>query len=806
MPTSWPEKRRLIGKKFSRLDGAAKSTGKARYSFDINRKDMLHAVMLRCPHAHAKIKSLDLSAARKMPGVKAVHVVNVGFEGTFVKADDKTLDVTVRQGARDVERTITLGTGVNVHFQGNAPKYADLKAKTDKIWIEVEQDAVGRELYFAGEEILALAADTEEHAADALHAVKIDYDVLPFAVKEDDVRKADPKTVSPVGGNRNNLRPPQEGKSTNVDKGFADADATVEGTYGMSTICHQCLESHGLVAEWSVDGGLTLWASTQAVDGTAKQAGGYFRNQKIPLPENKVTCITHYMGGGFGSKFGPDVQGLVAAELARKAGKPVKLLLSRAEEVTVGGIRPSAYGKVRIAGKKDGTITAYEIDSWGSSGVGVGGTVGPLPYVYPLQFNRKHTVVRLNAQNARAMRAPGHPQSCFLTDCAIDDLAAKLELDPMEVRLKNLPPNDAAKVASAPQSIDALRNTIYTKEIEIAAKLSGWKDKWHQPGKGKGTGPIKHGIGMALHTWGGQASPQLNECKGSIARSGTVIAETSTQDLGTAQRTVTAIVVAEILGLEPGQIQLKFGESPFGASSGSGGSTTCPSQAPAALKAATVARDDLFGKIAGKMGAKEADLTIEPGKILDKASGKSLEWEKACAMLGMDTARGTGTWTFAMSNAKDSLHVSNTGVGGVQVAEVAVDTETGVVRCTKIVAVQDCGMIINKLGCESQVAGGVIMGLNYALFEERILDRATGRQVNANMEFYKLGGIRDMPEIVVHMHDMPERGVIGIGEPPTISTHAAIANAIFNALGVRVPETPFTPDRVLAALAQKGGK
>ena len=146
------------------------------------------------------------------------------------------------------------------------------------------------------------------------------------------------------------------------------------------------------------------------------------------------------------------------------------------------------------------------------------------------------------------------------------------------------------------------------------------------------------------------------------------------------------------------------------------------------------------------------------------------------------------------------------GVGGVQIAEVLVDTETGVVRCTQIVAVQDCGLVVNQLTCESQVAGGVIMGLNYALFEERIMDRETGRQVNPDMEFYKLGGIEDMPKIIVHLHDMPERGVIGIGEPPTISTHAAIGNAIFNAIGVRVPHTPFTPERVLAALAAKGGE
>src|SRR4029077_12325474 len=173
-----------------------------------------------------------------------------------------------------------------------------------------------------------------------------------------------------------------------------------------------------------------------------------------------------------------------------------------------------------------------------------------------------------------------------------------------------------------------------------------------------------------------------------------------------------------------------------------------------------------------------------PVKVVDKASGKSWAWKEACAKLGMDTIKETKSWSSGLSNV---------GVGGVQIAEVMVDTETGVVRCTKVVAVQDCGLVVNKLCSESQVAGGVVMGVNYALFEERLMDRHTGRQVNADMEFYKLGGIEDMPKIIVHIHAIPERGVIGIGEPPTISTCAAVGNAVFNAIGVRVPNAPYTP-------------
>jgi xanthine dehydrogenase YagR molybdenum-binding subunit len=762
MATAWPEKRRVIGTRVRRLDGPAKATGKAKYSFDVNPQGLLQAVMLRCPHAHAKVKNIDLAAAEKMPGVKATFVV----------------------------------------------------AKP------------GTELYYVGDEVLAIAADTEEHALDAARAVKVEYEVLPFLVKEEDAlvgalyRKllaesgippvplldpalADKQTVAPIGPKkeRQNVRPSVTGKTEGFEEGARKAEVVVTGNYGMPVICHQCLESHGLVAAWDKEGGLTVWASTQAVTGTADELARYFSAQGIALPATKVKCITQYMGGGFGSKFGPDIQGKVAAELARKAGAPVKLMLDRAAEITAGGNRPSAYGTVTIGGTKDGRVTAFEVSTYGTPGIGNAPTVGPLPYVYPFENKRSHTIVRLNTGLQRAMRAPGHPQSCLFTDSALDDFAAKADLNPMAVRIKNLPLSDPAAVIDNPLSWNAVKYETYIQEIKIAARLSDWKKKWHKPGEGKGV--VKHGIGMALHTWGGQAAPQLNECRVSIAQDGSVTAQTSTQDLGTAQRTVTAIVVAEILGLRPEQVTVQLGDSHYGASSGSGGSTTCPSQAPAALIAATAARDDFVGRIAKKLNAKPEEIVLEGGKV--RAKKETLEWKRACALLGMEKAKGEGGWTFAKSQEEDNQGVSSVGVGGVQIAEVLVDTETGQVRCTKIVAVQDCGLVIDKMTCESQVAGGVIMGLNLALFEERIMDRVTGRQVNPDMEFYKLGGIEDMPEIVVHLHEMAERGVIGVGEPPTISTHAAIGNAVHNAIGVRVPHTPFTPERVLAALATQGG-
>ncbi len=642
MGTSWPKKRRLIGSKIQRLDGPAKATGKAKYSYDINRKGMLHAVLLRSPHAHAKIKSLDSKDAEKMPGVKAVYVIK----------------------------------------------------------------KVGEELFWAGEEILGLAADTEEHALDAVRAIKIDYEVLPHTVKEEDALKQDRQTVSVSRGKRNNVMAALEATAADFAKGMADAAVTVEGEYGVPTICHQCLESHGLVAEWGEDGGLTVWASTQAVWGTAAALAGYFAGKyKLDLPASKVQCITHYMGGGFGSKFGPDIQGNVAAELARIAKAPVKLMLDRADEIIAGGCRPSAYGKVKVGAMQDGKITAYEVDCYGTPGIGASPTVtfNALPYVYPIPYKRKHTPIRTNAQQQRAMRAPNHPQNSTLTEFILDDLAAKLGMDPMQLRLKNLPQNDANAITNAPHSLAALRHTIYTHEIQIAAALSKWKEKWHPPGQTPGI--IKHGIGMALHTWGGQAAPQRNECIITITADGSVTARTSTQDLGTGQRTVTALITAEILGLEPEQITLQFGESLNGSSSGSGGSTTIPSQSPATLRAATAARDDLFAKIAPKLDAKAEKLVIERGKVRDTAGGgKTWDWKQACAALGGEQAKGEGFWTSNESNKAENKDVSSSGVGGVQIAEVTVDTETGVVRCTQIVAVQDCGMVVNQ--SDLRIAGG----------------------------------------------------------------------------------------------------
>src|SRR5262249_1563008 len=267
-----------------------------------------------------------------------------------------------------------------------------------------------------------------------------------------------------------------------------------------------------------------------------------------------------------------------------------------------------------------------------------------LPYIYVLtvpNLQKQNMALRFNVAATRAWRAPGHPQSCALTEWPVDDLAAKLGLDPMQLRLKNLPENSSDAMAKAPQSLQAQWNPIWTEEIKIAAKLAEWEKKWHPPGHGPQKGPIKHGIGMAIHTWGGGGNPN-NDVYVTISSDGSVLVESSTQDLGTGERTVLAIVAAEILGLEVKDITARIGESPVGRSTGSGGSTTCPGTAPAALIAAVAARDAFLQKIAPRLMVKPEDLAVEPGKIVDKANNKSWAWKEACAKLGMDVIKGQG--------------------------------------------------------------------------------------------------------------------------------------------------------------------
>ncbi len=700
----WPpmQSRKVVGKRLSRLDGPAKSSGKAKYPSDLNKPNQLFGAILVSPHAHAKVKSIDISAAKAIKGVADIRVV--------------------------------------------AP--------------------AGTEIQWAGAEVAYVSADKETIARDAVRAIKVEYEALPHLVKEDNVAKAGARAKA-AG----------EQVTGDPDQALRSAEVSVEGFYGIPVITHCCLEPHGQVVSMSGDK-VDYYPSSQNVSGVG---GDLARSLSIPVANVKVQM--DYMGGGFGSKFPSDIWGREAALMSKAAGgRPVKLFLDRATELTIAGVRPSHFANIKVGATKDGRITAWQSESWSTGGVG-GGGMAPIPYVFTQIPNKRlnHIAISTNTGGARAWRAPNHPQASFLTCAAFEDLAAKLRMDPTDLFLKNL------DYTARPET--------YRRQITKAMEMIEWKKNWKQ--RGESAGPVKRGLGMGIATWGGAG--HASECRVNIHPDGTVDIEIGSQDIGTGTRTAIAMVVSEVLGLDYRQVRVKIGENAFPPSGASGGSTTIGGVSSSSLKAALNALEKLLEVASASLGTSADQLEVTDSTIRVKGNpSKSLSWKQACQKLGTKSISESGR-----NDPKNPGGLNTQGVGGIQMADVSVDTETGVVRVNKIIAVQDCGLIVNPKTAESQVYGAMIMSVCAALMEERVMDELTGRVLNPDMEFYKLAGISDIGDMAVHMEidaENDRRGVIGLGEPCAIGGIAAIANAAANAIGVRVPMVPLTPDRVLTAL------
>ncbi|HET9742226.1 MAG TPA: xanthine dehydrogenase family protein molybdopterin-binding subunit [Terriglobales bacterium] len=714
----WPpeDKRTLIGKDVSRVDGPVKSSGRAKYTYDLVRPGMLYGYSVRCPYAHAKVKSIDTSAVERMPGVKAVLVIN----------------------------------------------------------------GPGKEIFWAGTDVVGVAAVDEPTARDAVRAIKVEYEQLPHLVlseKEPDLGEAEKSEWYRVAD-----------KETTGDpaSAFQQAEVTHEGHYGTPVIVHCCLETHGSIAEWPDSDHLFVHISTQNVPGMGEQIG-----KAIDFPASNIHVHQDHVGGGFGSKLGVDPWGLAAPQLSKKAGgKPVKMMLDRAQELEAAGCRPSAYARVKVGAKKDGTLIAWDSYSWGTGGIGGGGSP-PIPYLLTQtlpNWQKQHVNVINNIGPARAWRAPNHPQACVLTLCPLDDLAAKLNMDMFDFLKKNI-------------NLFEPRAKVYSEEMDIANQLMGWKDRWHPRGD-KTSGTVKRGLGMAMHTWGGAGHD--SNCDVNIHPDGSVEVKIGTQDIGTGTRTSILLVAGDTLGLPIDGIKLLIGDNQYPLDSASGGSSTIGGVSSSTYEAAVNARSQLFARVAPALNAQPEQLEARDGKVqVAGDSGRSLSWKEACSKLGAQSIIAHGS-----HHRQTNTDLTGSGVGGVQMADVSVDTETGIVKIHKMVAVQDCGLIVAPEQAKSQVLGALVMGVSYALYEEKVMDQTTGVMLNPNMDFYRLAGIGDVGELSVHLMTGPgydERGVIGIGEPPVVSAGAAISNAVANAIGVRVPYLPLTPERVLEALENANG-
>ncbi len=764
-PPSWRESASLsvVGKPLLRVDGSEKVTGRARYTPDVKRPGLLHGKILGSPHPHARVHGIHTADAEAMPGVKAVVVLP--------------------------------------HLLGGA-----------KLESEKKPGKLVPVVRYLGQPVAAVAAETPEQARAAVARIKVDFEVLPHVVDFDEARKPGAPLVfnGPVsmsgsagGGGakagltqKGNVRGPKRGAprgkdasqmETAVATALRTAPTVVRGTFRTQVQTHSALETHGLTAEWSGDE-LTVWSSTQGIFSVRDELAEY-----LEIPAAKVRVLTDYCGGGFGAKFGAGNYGVLAALLAKRAAAPVRLCLDRKEEHLSVGNRPGSEQQVTLASGPDGKLTAIEVRGYGAGGAGAGaGFAGPANNLYgacPAVYTEEFDVFTHTGPLA-AFRAPGHPQGAFALEQAMDELAEKLRLDPLVLRDRN--------------DLHPARKL----ERQRGAELFGWSRR--QPAGGLpaegALGHIRRGLGMAQGCWYYFWSDDSN-AEVRIHRDGTAEVLAGVQDIGTGVRTPLAQVVAEELGLSLEQVKVSVGDTRLPVGPGSGGSVTTGSITPPARDAAYQARLALAREIAPLIGSKDLQ-PAAAGKFVGTAGGKAVELslKQAAAKLRKDQVVGS-------ASRKPDYDAAATGgrawaqTGGVQFAEVTVDTLTGVIRVERIVAAHDCGRPINPLLVESQIHGGIIQGVSYALFEERRLDPRTGRMLNANLEQYKIAGALDVPRIdialIEELHGRTSTDARGIGEPATVPTAAAIANAVYNAIGVRLRELPLTPARVLAALAAK---
>jgi len=728
----------IVGRSLERVEGEEKVTGRARYAADIRLPGLLYARVLRSPLPHARLRRIDTTRAQALPGVRAVLSA------------------------------------------ANAPE------------IPWYQDSVlfDHTLRFVGDEVAAVAADTEEIAEDALRLIDVEYEALPFVVDLDAALRPEAPKLRESG---NIAGEPTIYQRGDPDAGFQAADVIIDEVYTTQTALHNCLEPHGCTAAWVGDR-LTLWESTQSVFDVREQVA-----ESLELPEHHVRVVKQYMGGGFGSKQVAWKHAVIAALLSEAAGQPVQLMLDREAENLAVGNRNATRQRVRIGARQDGTITALSV--YIEQAVGaymVGGEGSNVSGIYQRLYRcanvrTEQISVYTNTGPAVAFRAPGYVEGAFALESALDELARALQLDPLELRLRNYAATDQKR--NIPYTTpDSLRRCY-----ERATDVFGWRH-YQRP---LVHGAKRRGIGLAAHDWGGSGFPpgyawiKLNS-------DGTADVITGTQDIGTGTRTGLTQVAAEELGLPPERVALHLGDTANGPYAPvSSGSATQATIGPAVRAAAADAKQQLLKAAATFLETEPSQLRVYDGKIYleSKPDIEAIAVAEVTRRIAPHMIQGHGVR--GPNPPEKSVRTF-----GAQCAEVEVDLETGEITVLRLVAAHDCGRIINPTLVDSQVVGGVTQGIGFALTEERVVDAQSGVVLNANLEEYKVPTVADIPAIVHAQVNLPDpeanpTGAKGIGEPPLVPTAPAIANAVFDAVGIRLRHLPLSRPRLLAALAER---
>jgi xanthine dehydrogenase YagR molybdenum-binding subunit len=734
----WPAEQtfRVVGTPVARVDGAERASGTAQFTTDLYPAGVVFGAVLRSPHAHARIRRLDVSRAERADGVRAVlSHLNV--------------------------------TGI--------PWYNGMSALFDT------------ELRYAGDEVAAVFADTAAAARDALDLIDVDYEVLPHVVDPEAALAAGAPKIHASG---NVLGGDAERYARgDVEAGFADAAATVELRAETQDVLHHSMETHGSICEWTGDR-LTIWDSTQHIFGVRRQLAAVLR-----IPMDHVRVVSRFMGGGFGSKNQAAKHTVLAALAARRLGRPAKIMFTRAEESIAAGKRPRSAQRIRLAAGRDGRLVA--LDYWGVSGLGAYRAVGsplagPAKELYACPNVRTEVWnVFTNTGPGAAFRAPGFVEGTVALDCAMEALADRLGIDPLELRLKNY--------AEADQVLGLAYSSKFLREAyQMAADAAGWSRRKATPASPVRSGGPRRGFGMASQIWGGSGSaPAYAEVR--LNPDGTVDVRIGTQDIGTGARTALAQIAAEVLTLPIEKVTVRLGDTDFPYSPLSAGSQTIASCGPAVRMAADEARRHLLDTAASVLEAAPSDIRLDAGSLsVAGVPDRKIAVSQLTGRMGNFTIAGRG---FRGANP-DGVTIRT---WGVQIAEVEVDPETGEVRVIKITACHDVGRVINPMGYASQIHGGVIQGVGMALYEDHVTDPDSGTVMDLGFDTYAIPRQSMMPEIEALAVGRPDPisnnlGVKGVGEPPIIPTPAAIANAVANAVGVRITSLPITPAKILRAL------
>jgi xanthine dehydrogenase YagR molybdenum-binding subunit len=641
-----------------------------------------------------------------------------------------------------------------------------------------ELEVLEEEPGYVGQAVAAVAAETFGQAQAALQQLNVEWEALDPLLDPDEAVKQE-SFVSDV----------KTYERGDFDRGVADADAVVEAEYRTQVVLHNSMETHQAVCHWE-DDGITVYISTQYIWGIRDSVA-----EHLGLPPDKVRVVCHAMGGGFGSKNSPGDYTPIAAELAKRTGRPVKCALTRREENVAAGNRNATIQRLTAAAKSDGTLVALGgefVNAIGLSGWSAS-TEGPMKMLYACENVRTvQYPAKLNLPPMAAFRAPGFVEGTFALECLLDELAAKLDIDPLELRRRNYASSD--RVDDRPFSSKNLEECYRRAEPHWAKR---------EEVRARSNGPWKHGIGLASQIWyGGGGPPSYAWIR--VGADGRAQVVTAMQDIGTGTRTAMAQIAAEELGIPFEHVQVSLGDSARGPfASISAGSSTIPSMGPAVRSAAADAKRQLIEIAAQRFHLEERVLDVKNGQIVS-SDGSSWPLTEVTGLLEDGQILGKG----ARGPNPAGMQVLTF---GVQVAEVAVDVETGEVRVDKIVAIHDVGRVINRLGASSQVEGGIIQGVGHTLSEERIVDPTTGSILTRTLDAYKMPTIADVPEIVTDLVDVPDPhltnlGAKGLGEPPIVPTAAAIANAIRDATGADVRSLPISREEMLRALREAANR